>query len=99
MAKIYHDISFYGTGRIECRLCPPGNARIRQRNDQLHRGKRRETNEKEERKQRSNCDSSECIFLFFYKYPLKLMTIVKRTAIITGTVKSIQDKGRYSDDR
>lgn len=67
--------------------------------DSAAQGKRRETNKKEERKQRSNCDSSECIFLFFYKYPLKLMTIVKRTAIITGTVKSIQDKGRYSDDR
>ena len=39
MAKIYHDTSFYGTGRIECRLYHPGNAQVRQRNDQLHRGK------------------------------------------------------------
>lgn len=62
-------------------------------------GKRRETNKKEERKQRSNYDSSECIFLFFYKYPLKLMTVVQRTVIITEAAKSIQDKGRYSDDR
>ena len=86
MAKIYHDTSFYGTGRIECRLHHPGNVQVRQRDDQLHRGK-------DEKKQRSNCDSSECIFLFFYKYPLKLMTIVKRTAIITGTVKSISGQG------
>ena len=56
-------------------------------------GERMENPKKEERKQRSNCDSSECIFLFFYKYPLKLMTIVKRTAIITGTVKSISGQG------
>ena len=56
-------------------------------------GKGWKIHEKEERKQRSNCDSSECIFLFFYKYPLKLMTIVKRTAIITGTVKSISGQG------
>ena len=39
MAKIYHDTSFYGTDRIECRLYHPGNAQVRQRNDQLHRGK------------------------------------------------------------